>query len=275
VPVGLSFEARKRFRGRVLVSFGEPVAVSSYLAVYHEEPAKALHALTTAIQWAMEREVVHVERIDTAALVRAVEALYRGELERELWEERELSGRTIDPFQLPGSIADAVEHFRKQDPERIERLWQRILGYHAGLAAYRLRDEAVRTRVGADGGAAAGCTVMADDRGPPALRVRRGRELPTLLPARAARGADVAQADGLRDDPAPRERRRIPTLLGARDVARQVGGWSPLGARFLPLTPARGSDRVSLSGRHGALAPPAQVRRAPPHARSGSEAPPR
>src|SRR6185436_10935595 len=68
VPVGLSFEARKRFRGRVLVSCGEPVDVSSHLAVYGEEPAKALHTLTTAIQWAMEREVVHVERIDTAAL---------------------------------------------------------------------------------------------------------------------------------------------------------------------------------------------------------------
>ncbi len=63
VPVELSFEARKRFRGRVLVSFGEPVDVSSYLAVYREEPAKALHTPTTAIQWAMEREVVHVERI--------------------------------------------------------------------------------------------------------------------------------------------------------------------------------------------------------------------
>jgi len=33
VPVGLSFEARKKFRGRVLVSFGAPVALSSYLAV--------------------------------------------------------------------------------------------------------------------------------------------------------------------------------------------------------------------------------------------------
>ena len=147
VPVGLSFEARKRFRGRVLVSFGEPVDVSPYLAVYREEPAKALHKLTTAIQWAMEREVVHVERIDTAALARAVEALYRGEIERELWEERGPSGRQIGPFQLSGSIADAVEHFRKQDPGRIERLWHRILGYHAGLAAYRLRDEAVRTRL--------------------------------------------------------------------------------------------------------------------------------
>ena len=145
VPVGLNFEARKRFRGRVLVSFGEPVDLSSYLAIYREEPAKALHALTTALQSAMEREVVHVERIDAAVLARTVEELYRGELERELWEERAISGRRIDPFPLSVAIADAVEHFRKQDPERIERLWHRILGYRALLAAYRLRDDAVRT----------------------------------------------------------------------------------------------------------------------------------
>ena len=147
VPVGLSFEARKRFRGRVLVSFGEPVAVSPCPAVYREEPAKALHRLTTAIQGAMEREVVHVERIDTAALARAVKALYRGDLERELWAERGRSGQPIDAAGVFESIADAVEHFRNCDPERIERLWQQILGYHAGLAAYRLRAPAVRTRL--------------------------------------------------------------------------------------------------------------------------------
>jgi glycerol-3-phosphate O-acyltransferase / dihydroxyacetone phosphate acyltransferase len=147
VPVGLTFEARKRFRGRVLVSFGEPIDVSSYLAVYREEPPKALHTLTTAIQQAMEREVVHVERIDTTAFARAVDVLYRGTLERELWEESGLAGGHIDPFQLPASITDTVEHFRLHDPERIERLWQRILGYQAGLAAYRLRDEAVRSRL--------------------------------------------------------------------------------------------------------------------------------
>jgi glycerol-3-phosphate O-acyltransferase / dihydroxyacetone phosphate acyltransferase len=157
VPVGLSFEARRRFRGRVLVSFGEPVDVSSYLAVSRrpsrplngsDNRAKALHALTAAIQRAMEHEVIHVERIETGALARAVEALYRGELERELWEARGRSGqRRIDPSPLPGSIADAIEHFRTQDAERIERLWQRMLGYHAGLAAYRLRDESMRTRL--------------------------------------------------------------------------------------------------------------------------------
>ena len=147
VPVGLSFAVRKRFRGRVLVSFGEPVDVSSHLASYREEAAKALHTLTAALQGAMEREVIHVERIDTAAFRRAVEALYRGELERELWEARWLAGRPVNPFQSSGSIAAAVEHFRTQDPARIERLWQRILGYYVGLTAYRHRDEAVRTRL--------------------------------------------------------------------------------------------------------------------------------
>ena len=137
VPIGLTFEARKRFRGRVLVSCGEPVLLSSYVAVYREEPAKALHALTTAIQEAMEREVAHVERIETVALARSVEAVYHGELEHELWEARGRSG-------AQGSMAALVEHLRNHDPERIERLWQRILGYHAGFAAFRVRDTAVR-----------------------------------------------------------------------------------------------------------------------------------
>jgi hypothetical protein len=111
------------------------------------EPAKALHALTTTIQRAMEREVVQVERIDVATFGRAVEALYRGEREHELWEERWLSGGAVNPFQHSGSVEAVVEHFRTQDPERIERLWQRIFAYHSGLAAYRLRDEAVRIRL--------------------------------------------------------------------------------------------------------------------------------
>jgi 1-acyl-sn-glycerol-3-phosphate acyltransferase len=148
VPVGLSFAARRRFRGRVLVSFGEPIDLSAHGAS-PGEPAKALHALTSAIQAAMEREVVRAERIDTAAFGQAVEVLYRGDVEREMWEKRSASGRRVVPFQSSASIGAAIEHFRRHDPERIERLWQRILGYHAGLADYRLRDETVRARVDA------------------------------------------------------------------------------------------------------------------------------
>src|SRR2546422_783828 len=128
---GLSFEARKSFGARVLVSFGEPIPVTPYLPAYREDPVKAVEALTTAIQWAMEAQVVHVDRIDAAEVVRAVEELYRGALIRELRAERGLAENQIDLVRLSRTIVEAVNHFKERDPERVERLWQRIQGYRA------------------------------------------------------------------------------------------------------------------------------------------------
>lgn len=148
IPVGLSFEARKSFKGRVLVSFGEPIAVGPYVDAYRNDPVKAVDALTTAIQWAMEAQVVHVDRIEAAQVVRAVEELYRSDLVRQLRDERGLGERQIDLFRLSRTIVDAVNHFKARQPERVEHLWQRIQGYRAALAAYRIKDDAVRGRLG-------------------------------------------------------------------------------------------------------------------------------
>ena len=99
VPVGLTFEARKSFLGRVLVSFGEPIPVAPYLEAHRQDPCKAVDALTRAIQRAMEAELI-------------------GE---------------IDPFRLSHAIVDAA-------------VWQRIQGYRALLAEYRVKDEAVQAQ---------------------------------------------------------------------------------------------------------------------------------
>jgi len=112
IPVGLTFEARKSFLGRVLVSFGKPIPVAPYLEAHREDPCKAVDALTRAMQRAMEAELI-------------------GE---------------IDPFRLSHAIVDAVNSFKARDPERVERLWQRIQGYRALLAEYRVKDEAVQAR---------------------------------------------------------------------------------------------------------------------------------
>ena len=147
IPVGLTFDARKSFRGHVRVAFGEPIAVTPYLFAYHEDPIQAVNALTSAIQWAMEAEVLHVEGADRVELVRAVEELYRSALVRELEEERGLSARAIDPLRISRSIADAVAYFEAREPERVQRLRREVERYRALLAAYRMRDQAVRTRL--------------------------------------------------------------------------------------------------------------------------------
>src|SRR5262245_19492579 len=50
LPIGLTFEARKSFRARVLVSFGPPLPVSPYLVAYRDDPVKAVDELTNTIQ---------------------------------------------------------------------------------------------------------------------------------------------------------------------------------------------------------------------------------
>jgi glycerol-3-phosphate O-acyltransferase/dihydroxyacetone phosphate acyltransferase len=147
IPVGLTFQARKSFRGRVLVAFGPPIPVTPHLAAYREDAGKAVDALTTRIQWAMESQVVHAARIDTAELVQAIQELYGDDLVRQLEAERGLGRREIDPLRLARAIADAVTHFRSREPERVERIWQRIQGYRALLAGYRVRDQAVQARL--------------------------------------------------------------------------------------------------------------------------------
>lgn len=146
IPVGITFEARKAFRGHVRLSFGEPIALAPYAPVYRDEPAKAVEALTTAIQWGMEAEILNVGRPERQDLVRAVEEIYRSDLIRELQEERGLGTRQIDPLRLSRAIADAAAHFEERDPERVARMWAAVLKYRAMLAAYHVRDQTVRAR---------------------------------------------------------------------------------------------------------------------------------
>ncbi len=146
IPVGLSFEARKSFRSRVLVAFGEPIQPAAYLGAWREDPVKAVDALTRDLQWAMEAQVVNVERIDDQRLVRAIEELYRDELAAQVMESRGLGRRDVDPVRLSRSIADAVRHFKASDPGRVETLWQRIQAYRALLAQHHIRDEVVGAR---------------------------------------------------------------------------------------------------------------------------------
>jgi glycerol-3-phosphate O-acyltransferase/dihydroxyacetone phosphate acyltransferase len=146
IPVGITFAARKAFRGHVRVSFGEPIPLGPYVPVYRDEPAKAVEALTTTIQWAMEAEIVNVGRPERQDLIRAVDEIYRGDLIRELQEERGLGSRQIDHLRLSRTIADAAAHFEERDPERVARLWGAVQQYRTLLAAYRVRDQAVRAR---------------------------------------------------------------------------------------------------------------------------------
>jgi glycerol-3-phosphate O-acyltransferase/dihydroxyacetone phosphate acyltransferase len=147
LPVGLTFEARRAFRARVLVSFGTPLPLHAYADAYREDPVKAVDALTRHLQESMEAEVVNVERIDDARLLQAIEPLYRDVLARDVMEARGVGPREVDPVRLSRSIVEAIGWFKARQPERVESIWLRIRAYRALLAQYHLRDETVRAQL--------------------------------------------------------------------------------------------------------------------------------
>src|SRR5438874_11621891 len=147
VPVGLTFEARKSFRARVLVSFGARVPLHAYADAYREDPVKAVDALTRHLQEAMEAEVVNVERIDDAQLLQAIELLYRDVLARAVMDARGVGPRGVDRVRLSRSIVEAIGWFKAREPARVEAIWLRIRAYRALLSEYHLRDETVRARL--------------------------------------------------------------------------------------------------------------------------------
>src|SRR5262245_53533708 len=146
IAVGLTFEARKSFRGGVRVSFGSPLPLGPYVDKYRDDPVRAVDLLTGEIQSAMEAEIVHIGRAEASAHVHSIEALYRGALARELETERGLSRRQIDTFRLSQAIADAVDYFESREPERVERIAAQIDRYRAMLAAAGVSDDAVSAR---------------------------------------------------------------------------------------------------------------------------------
>jgi hypothetical protein len=125
---------------------GAPLPVGAYVGAYRDDAVKAVDALTTHLQEAMEAQVVNVARIDDARLLRAVEELYRDVLARAVMEARGLAPRDVDPVRLSQSIVAAIAWFKAREPARVESLWQRIQAYRALLARHRVRDETVRAR---------------------------------------------------------------------------------------------------------------------------------
>src|SRR5262249_56744385 len=102
--------ARKCCGGGGLVAFGKPLPLEPHVAQARRDPAVAVEGLTEAIQAAMEAEVVHIDRVDAAEVVRSIEDLYRDELVRQLRAARNLPPDAIDVFRISRSIVEAVEY---------------------------------------------------------------------------------------------------------------------------------------------------------------------
>jgi glycerol-3-phosphate O-acyltransferase / dihydroxyacetone phosphate acyltransferase len=143
VPIGLNYENPKKFRSRLLITYGEPIEVSDYVKQYLKEPARTVNEFTRDVEDAMGRLLTIIPDKKNDKLVEDIEEVYKQEL---------IADKGLDPENLrhdmdvSNGISQAVEYFDKHQPGRTEAFREKIRGYLEELEASRLRDHLLRPK---------------------------------------------------------------------------------------------------------------------------------
>ena len=135
VPVGLVYDDYDTFRSRARVRFLEPIAVAPFLELAKDpEDFTPVRTLTDAIRDSLREDVVHVEDESHDHLVAQVDELYGH-------KAKELAGGRLAVTPV---VAQAVNHFAKEDPARVERVASQLSAYRGALLAEGVDDATIR-----------------------------------------------------------------------------------------------------------------------------------
>ncbi len=123
VPVGLTYAEKHRFRSEVLIDVGEVIDVERFKPTSAEDEARCVRELTDAIAAGLRRVTLNLEKWEDLPLIQTAEQLYAFRL----------GDAAADPARLR-RFAHGVELFRREQPERFERLRGQVTEFRRRLA---------------------------------------------------------------------------------------------------------------------------------------------
>lgn len=135
VPVGLNYSDPHRFQSELFINFAQPIDVSRFFELYQENEHKGIVALTEHIKECLEQHTIAIENEELDELVKNIETIYKSKLLRELgMSEKE------QEFMLTKEIVEAVYHFHKHAPQRVQILQKKIKRYVNDIERLNLKD---------------------------------------------------------------------------------------------------------------------------------------
>lgn len=139
VPIGLTYERKSLFRGRVLAVIGTPFTITDLRASYEgADPAAAVRALTERIAERLHDVTLNVQEHRDAELIDTAERLYVREKGVAGFRERDPLSERLPRMR---AFANGLAWLRAHDPARHQRLARAV-------ARYRRRAQILGVREG-------------------------------------------------------------------------------------------------------------------------------
>lgn len=137
VPIGLTYQRKHAFRGRVAACVGEPFGLGAWRAVRQDDEWAAVEGLVAEMRRGLEKVTLNLPSPEDRALVETAEALYAAE--KRLHRPRERDGLAPRLPRLQ-RFAEAMAWLHVTDPDRYERLAGSVRGYRHRLDLLGVRE---------------------------------------------------------------------------------------------------------------------------------------
>jgi glycerol-3-phosphate O-acyltransferase/dihydroxyacetone phosphate acyltransferase len=137
VPVGLTYFRGHRFRGRLVVEFGEPIYISDEIsAKYGESKKEAYAALLQQVEKGMRSVIVTAHDYNDLKLVHTVRRLHqRSSTSTTTKQKQDLARRWSEAYKM------LKERYKEEGlPEDIAALLAKVKDYQDALDRWGLRD---------------------------------------------------------------------------------------------------------------------------------------
>ncbi|MDP1826862.1 MAG: 1-acyl-sn-glycerol-3-phosphate acyltransferase [Archangium sp.] len=127
VPVGITYEAKNRFKSRVHVEVAPPLPATDFLEAAGEDPHQAAVRFTEAIAAALRQVTLNLDAWEDLPILETAEALYA-------LSHRERAGSA----ERQKAFARGMSLLRNEQPERFEKLKNDLAAYRARLELLRV-----------------------------------------------------------------------------------------------------------------------------------------
>ncbi len=119
VPVGLTYERKRFFRGRAVVVYGDPMAVSGWRAAWERDSRDAARQLTAALDLRLRALTLNLSESEDTALIDTAERVWSHAKGVITVRERASLGERLPRLR---AFAEGLAWLRAVDPARHRRL---------------------------------------------------------------------------------------------------------------------------------------------------------
>lgn len=126
VPIGLTYQGKDRFRGRVLAVIGEPFDIADLGGLHSTDEVAAVRSLTDRIAARLGEVTLNVAEQRDAELIDTAERLYARTKGVSRWRDRDALADRLPRLR---AFARGLAWLREHDPARFERIARAVARY--------------------------------------------------------------------------------------------------------------------------------------------------